>query len=97
MILNQDYKILGKVLGVEFQHNVYSEQGDTEERVISGSAYMYTEGNYSCDCDKMFFAGYSEQELDCGDSISYEELWLVRKDGTKIDLLKEGWFKNEPS
>lgn len=97
---NKDYTIQGKVLGKQFTHEVYSKLEDDEDEIVYSNTYQYHEGNYSCDCNKRLFAGYDEQDDEycyCGDSISYEELWLVRKDGTKVDLLKEGWFNNESS
>lgn len=93
--LNPDYKIIGRVLGEYFEHEVYSEEGYTEGEIIYHCTYMYAEGNYSCDCNKRGFTGLFDDEPICGDTIGYDELWLVRKDGTKIDLLKEGWFKND--
>ena len=33
------------------------------------------------------------KDICSGGTMKYEELWLVREDGKRIDLLKEGWFK----
>ena len=92
---NNRYTIRGKVLGIPFTHSVYSEPEDDEEDIVYESTYLYHEGNYSCDCNKRIFANIEvpEEEDVCGDKIQYEELWLVREDGKRIDLLKEGWFK----
>ena len=92
---NNRYTIQGKVLGIPFTHSVYSEPGDDEEDIVYESTYLYHEGNYSCDCNKIEFAGLlrEDEQGTCGDTIKYEELWLVREDGKRIDLLKEGWFK----
>lgn len=94
---NKDYLIQGRVLGKQFTHEVYSKPEDDETEIVYSSTYEYHEGNYSCDCNKRIFADADVPEYEdlCGDSIAYEELWLVHKDGTKIDLLKEGWFKND--
>ena len=92
---NNRYTIQGKVLGTPFTHSVYSELEDDEEDIVYESTYLYSEGNYSCDCNKIEFAGLLREDEQgvCGDTIKYEELWLVREDGKRIDLLKEGWFK----
>ena len=92
---NNRYTIQGKVLGIPFTHSVYSEIEDDEEDIVYKSTYLYSEGNYSCDCNKIEFAGLLREDEQgvCGDTIKYEELWLVREDGKRIDLLKEGWFK----
>ena len=92
---NNRYTIQGKVLGIPFTHPVYSELEDDEEAIVYESTYLYSEGNYSCDCNKIEFAGLlrEDEQGACGDTIKYEELWLVREDGKRIDLLKEGWFK----
>ena len=92
---NNRYTIQGKVLGIPFTHSVYSELEDDEEDIVYKSTYLYSEGNYSCDCNKIEFAGLLREDEQgvCGDTIKYEELWLVREDGKRIDLLKEGWFK----
>lgn len=92
---NKRYTIQGKVLGIPFNHSVYSEPEDDEEDIVYESTYLYHEGNYSCDCNKIEFAGLLREDEHgaCGDAIKYEELWLVREDGKRIDLLKEGWFK----
>lgn len=99
--VNPDYKIIGRVLGESFENEVYSEDACSESDIIHHQTYMYAEGNYQCDCNKRIFSElFSDDELDklgCGDTINYDELWLLHKDGTIIDLLKEGWFKNEPS
>ena len=92
---NNRYTIQGKVLGIPFTHSVYSELEDDEEDIVYKSTYLYSEGNYSCDCNKSEFAGLLREDEQgvCGDMIKYEELWLVREDGKRIDLLKEGWFQ----
>ena len=92
---NNRYTIQGKVLGIPFTHSVYSEPEDDEEDIVYESTYLYHEGNYSCDCNKIELAGLlrEDEQGACGDTIKYEELWLVRENGKRVDLLKEGWFK----
>jgi len=89
---NKDYTIQGKVLGVNFTNYIYSIIGESLDNIIHNSSYLYSEGNYGCDCNKRIFAGVSisGDNEPCGQTIVYEELFLVHKDGTKIDLLQEG-------
>ena len=92
---NNRYTIHGKVLGIPFTRSVYSEPEDDEEDIVYEITYLYSKGNYSRDCKKIEFAGLlrEDEQGACGDTIKYEELWLVREDGKRIDLLKEGWFQ----
>jgi len=93
---NKDYRIEGKVLDRDFSNSVYSKTGDGLAEIADECAYAYAEGNYSCDCNKRLFAGFDEQDDDdcyCGDTIKYEELFLVYKDEMKVDLLTSWRFK----
>ena len=76
---NNRYTIQGKVLGIPFTHSVYSELEDDEEDIVYESTYLYHEGNYSCDCNKIEFAGLLREDEHgaCGDTIKYEELQQV--------------------
>lgn len=94
---NKDYRIEGKVLGVNFSNSVYTNPKYNHDQIVDESAYFYAEGNYSCDCNKRLFAdvGSLEDDGPCGGSIKYEELFLVYKDGTKIDLLTSPRFEDD--
>lgn len=98
--LSTEWKIKGKVLDFEFENPVYSSKGDTVEDLIQDADWMYSEGNFGCDCNKRIFACVDIDDSEdsfCGDSIKYQELFLVNiPSGLKIDLLKVGvWLKDQ--
>jgi hypothetical protein len=52
-----------------FNYEGWDEYRNADYQVI----YMYTEGNYSCDCNRSDFIAQREEgfpEMDCGDSIT---------------------------
>ena len=59
---NNRYTIQGKVLGIPFTHSVYSELEDDEEDIVYESTYLYSEGNHSCDCNKIEFVGLLRED-----------------------------------
>jgi len=89
--LNDRYVVEGRVLGVNFTNKVYTKDSQTIEEIIGCVVYTYAEGNYSCDCNKVAFAGLDNEEGEpspCGENIRYEELLLVDKiTGLSCDLL----------
>lgn len=62
---------------------------ENEEELISGQVYYFTEGNFSCDCNKRLSIAraYQEPEPDetlCGDTIITKRLTLIRPDQTEL-------------
>ena len=58
-----------------------------------GSDWLWTEGNYGCDCNRaLFFArafGEDEteaEEQECGDGVAYSVPFAELADGTKIEI-----------
>lgn len=94
MKVNPDYKLHGSVLGNSFEEDVYAQEGWTEEDIIHDLVYLYSEGNFGCDCTKLILAGVDGWHA-CGDNIKYESLTLIYKNERVIDILKQGWFGNE--
>src|SRR5580765_2651563 len=61
---------------------------DSEQDVFRTMEYMYMEGNYSCDCNKMLFWLRSQQmdddvETPCGDTMTIQRLTAIRPDGSE--------------
>ena len=60
-----------------------------EEELISCIIYMFTDGNYSCDCNKLLFlaraSNQNEEEVDacCDDTLPIKQLTLVKPDGSR--------------
>jgi len=62
---------------------------DTEEDLLSGMVYIYTEGNYSCDCNKALFLARAHQqpepdETPCGDTMPVKRLTAIRPDASEV-------------
>ena len=60
-----------------------------EQDLIKAIIYMYTEGNYSCDCNLVSFIAEAYQEwkpkdAPCGDTIKLERLTLIRPDASSL-------------
>lgn len=93
--LSEYYSIEGKVLGEHFTNTVYAKDSDNEEDIIHNLTYNYAEGNLSCDCNKVLLVPPfdADQETPCGETIPYQELFLVKSSGEKINLLNLGYFK----
>lgn len=67
---------------------------EDEDMLIAGMVYMYTEGNYSCDCNKRLFIAraYQEDEPDdseCTDKIELVKLTLIRPDLTELVIFED--------
>lgn len=59
-----------------------------EDYPFDAANYMFTEGNYSCDCNRSAFVQekYPEfPELDCGEKIELVELVIYSKEGPEIN------------
>lgn len=66
---------------------------ENEDAIESNILFMYTEGNYSCDCNRSLFIGYATGEevpgSGCGDEIELQRITLIRPDGTKKIIYEE--------
>lgn len=66
---------------------------DSEQDLIDSVVYMYTEGNYSCDCNLRLFIARAHQEdepeyIACGDTIELERLTLIRPDASELVIFE---------
>lgn len=65
----------------------YADEAD----VFTGMVFMYTEGNYSCDCNRTLFWCRSQQLAEpddppCGETMVLARLTAIRPDGTEAVL-----------
>ena len=65
-----------------------------EEDLFNSMLFIFTEGNYSCDCNKTLFLAraYQQDEPDdppCGDTMTLARLTAIRPDGTEKILYPE--------
>lgn len=60
--------------------------------VLETIEFMYTEGNYSCDCNKALTLARSQQkedpDVECGDTMQLRSLIAIAPNGEEHDLLK---------
>lgn len=68
---------------------------ESEEDLLETMFFMYTDGNYSCDCNRILFLARAAnepepEEVDCGETIQLESLTAIRPDGTEVELMKAG-------
>lgn len=66
----------------------------SEEHLIESEVFMYTEGNFSCDCNLLSFLEDAEQlprseDTPCGDSNPVVRLVLIRPDGSELEVYNE--------
>lgn len=59
-----------------------------EQDIFSAMEYQYTDGNYSCDCNKAMFLAraYQQEEPEdppCGDTMTLSRLTAIRPDGSE--------------
>jgi len=61
----------------------YTDENDLIDKII----YMFTEGNYACDCNLNHFlddaAQLPRREVKCGDEILIKKLTIIRPDESK--------------
>lgn len=66
---------------------IYEDESDLSNSI----EFMFTEGNYGCDCNMGNFIARAYQkedpDMECGDTIKLQKLILVRPDGTEKTLL----------
>lgn len=69
---------------------------DTEESLISTIEYMFTEGNYSCDCMKQCFIDQAYQphmeqdDYPCGEKLRLKEIVILNPAGKKVKTITTG-------
>ena len=60
---------------------------DSEDDLISSTLYMFSEGNFSCDCNMGAFLAASKQERDpdlpCGETLTPTKIVMIRPDGSE--------------
>lgn len=63
-------------------HTFTDEEDDGKDEVYEGSVYMWTEGNFSCDCNRSrMIKEYCDDgfpEMDCGEEIQLVNLEFVK-------------------
>lgn len=61
---------------------------DDEESLFETEVYIFTEGNFSCDCNKRSFlcdaAQAEEFNDDCGDTIKIKSITAIRPDMSEV-------------
>jgi len=68
---------------------------NNEEELFETMVYMYTIGNYSCDCNKKLFYARAHQLEDpegeqCGKTMPVKSLTAIRPDRTEVVLFVDG-------
>lgn len=64
---------------------------ENEQEVLESMLYMYLDGNFSCDCNKVLFLARAQQlpepeHTSCGDTMELERLTAIRPDGSEVEL-----------
>jgi hypothetical protein len=63
---------------------------DSEEDVFDTMRFIWTDGNYSCDCNRGTFiartAGLPDPDLKCGYTLALITLTAIRPNGAEVDL-----------
>jgi hypothetical protein len=66
---------------------------EDEEFLAESVKFMFSEGNYACDCNRAIFLARARQEAEpeepeCGESAAFEiaKLTLIRPDGSEVLL-----------
>ena len=72
----------------------------SEEDLFQGMLYMYTDGNYACDCNKALFLARAYQKPEpvnplCGHTMTLHRLTAIRPDGTEVGLRLESKDEDE--
>jgi len=65
---------------------------ENEQQVLEAILYNFTEGNYSCDCNRLNFLEDAHQQSRtedpaCGNTIKLSSLLVITPDGREIKLL----------
>ncbi len=60
---------------------------ESEQDIIDGQVFMWTEGNFSCDCNLRGFIAdayhYEQKDHECGDELIISRMTLIRPDATE--------------
>ena len=64
-----------------------------EQCIFSAMEYQYTDGNYSCDCNKSSFLAraYQQEEpadVPCGETMTLRRLTAIRPDGSEMVIFE---------
>lgn len=66
----------------------------SERELFDTVVFMYTDGNYSCDCNKALFLARAHQEAEpdnpCGDEMALRKLTAIRPDRSEVVLFEAG-------
>ncbi|HKL13128.1 MAG TPA: hypothetical protein VJ907_05930, partial [Halanaerobiales bacterium] len=64
-----------------------------EDMTLDTARYIWTEGNYSCDCNRAGFLGFDE-DFDCGEDIELIEYVMTYQPVPKVGL-QTIWYDKE--
>lgn len=64
---------------------------DSEAEILRTIEFMYTDGNYACDCNRKLFLARAKQQPEpvedrCGDTLKIKSLRVLTPDGRDLDL-----------
>jgi len=66
---------------------------EDEQALFRAMVFQYTDGNYSCDCNRRAFLARANQEDEpegdddvCGDTFTLKKLTAIRPDGSEVAL-----------
>jgi hypothetical protein len=66
---------------------------DDEHDLLRTIRWMFTEGNYGCDCNRKLFLDRAHQqegdeswEYPCGDTMMIERITVIRPDGSEVEV-----------
>lgn len=66
----------------------------SEEEVLKCMRYVYTEGNFACDCNKALCLAWAHQQPEpkdnpCGDTMVIKRLTAIRPDASEVVLFED--------
>lgn len=68
---------------------------ECEEELFDAMIWQYSNGNYSCDCNKMLFLQRAnhkpETETKCGDEMELKSLTIIRPDRSEVVFQLHGF------
>jgi hypothetical protein len=72
---------------IEFKYKgkTYKYETEMENITLENAKYMWTEGNFSCDCNKAMFLGIDD-DMSCGEEIKIEHYIMYYKPVPKLGL-----------
>ena len=74
-------------LGAERIPSHYTDEQDLLDRM----EFMYTKGNYACDCNRLAFIAVAQREeppedIPCAHTLKLSRLTAIRPDGSEVEL-----------